>query len=488
MRPFPSLCRTLAAGGAALSGLACAQTAPVPPLPLPGAVQAQPSGDGSPTFPDRRPKGPEAAAPAPGVQLGDLSLNTSEASYRRNAANERLHLRLGHGRQAGGALGVDYARLLDDRWAWGLNAALGPDQLDVVVNGLYSLAKPWYLGLSVGYLRRTDTYPFFSGPDKATVDEGSWRLNLQRDFEGRSVLTDAGVQLYGAQAHAPGHNDKVMVQETATDLVFLVDPRRIAPGRLSGAGVSLGLQATADTRLKLGIGREVVRYPYQDGTGFRDARTSASADLQQRLSACWRLDAGVSTGVAGERYRVALARGPWSFGLGRLIGRDGTPDDTQLTLGFNLPLGGRLSKACGGAAAMPARGIDRLDEVFRRPTQLPTTVLARVDPTARPFVLASLNKSALNGGQVSATPEALLVQLPGGPALAVFALSVNGVPLGPNATGLNGERLVSVMPDGRVRIEVRAFPNPGAGVSQTVEAVVVQASQVSVITFNVVGP
>lgn len=475
------------ASGAALSGSAWAQAVPMPPQSLPGAAQALPSGDGSPSFPDRSPKGPEARPPTPGVQLGDLSLNASEASYRRNASNERLHLRLGYGSSIGGGLGFDYARILDDRWAWGLNAAVGPEQVDVVVNGLYSLAKPWYLGVSAGYLRRTDTYPFYSGPDKATVDQGSWRANLQREFEGGGVLTDAGVQLYGAQAHAPGNNEKVMLQETATELVFMVDPRRIAPGRLSGMGLSVGLQATAYTRLKLGIGRESVRYPYQDGTGFRDARTSASADLQQRLSGCWRLDAGVSTGVAGERYRVALARGPWSVGLARQIGRDSTPDQTQLTLGVNLPLGGRVARACGGAATTPARGIDRLDEVFRRPVQLPTTVLARVDPTARPYALATINKSALNGGQVSATPDALLIQLPGGPALAVFALSVNGAPVGPNATGLNGERLVSVMPDGRVRIEVRAFPNPGAGVSQTVEAVVVQASQVSVVTFNVVG-
>jgi hypothetical protein len=421
------------------------------------------------------------------VQLGGLSLTASEASYRRQAPNERLQLRLGYGNPRGGGLGIDYASILDDRWAWGLNAAVRPQQVDVVVNGLYTLAKPWYLGLSAGYLRRTDTYPFYSGPDEATLDQGSWRVNLQRDFEGTGVITHAGVQLYGAQAHAPGNTEKVMVQETATDLSFMVDPRRIAPGRLQGAGVSLGLQASADTRLQLGIGREVVRYPYQDGTAFRDARASASADLQQRLGSCWRLDAGVSTGVAGERYRVALARGPWSVGLGRQIGRDSTPNDTQFTLSFNVPLGGRLAQTCGGSAAVPARGIDRLDEVFRRPTQLPSTVLARVDPTARPYLLASLNKSALNGGQVSATPDALLIQLPGGPALAVIALSVNGVAVGPNATGINGERLVGLMPDGRVRIEVRAFPNPGAGVSQTVEAVVVQASQVSVVTFNVVG-
>lgn len=421
------------------------------------------------------------------MQLGDVAVGEREIRYRRDGTNERMDVRLGVDSQAGGNLGVDYARVIDENWAWGINATKGSDQLDIVVNGLYSLPQPWYLGLSAGYLRRTDTYAFYSGPDKATVSQGSFRINLQRDFEDKGAITDAGVRLYMARAKAPTVDEKLMIEDTATELRFLVDPRRIAPGQLMGVGVSLGLQPWSNARLKLGLGSESVRYSFQDGSSLRDRRANISADLQQQLSGCWRLDAGFNIGVSGERLQLAVGRGPWSIGLTHNNGRDSAPSSTQLIMAYSVPLGGRSPSSCAPVQAAVGRGINRLDEVFRRPIELPTTVLARVDMTAKPYLLASIDKTALNGAQVSATPDGLLVTLSGPQALALFSLSINGAPVGPDATGLNGERLVSVTPDGRVRIAIRAFPNPGAGVTQPVEAVVVQPGQTSIITFNVVG-
>ncbi len=421
------------------------------------------------------------------MQLGNVAVGEREIQYHHDSPNERLNLRLGVDSQVGGSLGFDYARVINDNWAWGVNASKGADQLDIVVNGLYSLPQPWYLGLSAGYLRRTDTYAFYSGPDKATVSQGSFRINLQRDFEDKGAITDAGVRLYMARAKAPTVDEKVMIEDTATELRFLVDPRRIAPGQLMGVGVSLGLQPWSNARLKLGLGSESVRYSFQDGSSLRDRRANISADLQQQLSGCWRLDAGFNIGVSGERLQLAVGRGPWSIGLTHNNGRDSAPSSTQLIMAYSVPLGGRSPSSCVPVQAAVGRGINRLDEVFRRPIELPTTVLARVDMTAKPYLLASIDKTALNGAQVSATPDGLLVTLTGTPALALFSLSINGAPVGPDATGLNGERLVSVTTDGRVRISIRAFPNPGAGVTQPVEAVVVQTGQTSIIAFNVVG-
>jgi hypothetical protein len=438
--------------------------------------------DGGPSFPNSRPR------PAlPSLQIGNVAVGEREIRYRRDNTEERMDVRLGVDSQTGGNVGVDYARVIDEDWAWGINAVKGSDQLDIVVNSLYSLPKPWYLGVSAGYLRRTDTYAFYSGPDKATVSQGSFRINLQRDFQDMGAITDAGVRLYTARARAPEMSEKMMTEDTATELRFLIDPRRIAPGQLTGVGVSLGLQPWANSRLKLGLGSESVRYNFQDGSSSRDRRANISADLQQQLSGCWRLDAGFNIGVSGERFQLAVGRGPWSVGLTRNNGCDSAPSSTQIVMAYSVPLGGRSPSSCAPAQTATGRGINRLDEVFRRPIELPTTVLARVDMTAKPYLLASIDKTALNGAQVSATPDGLLVTLSGPQALALFSLSINGVPVGPDATGLNGERLVSVTPDGRVRIAIRAFANPGAGVTQPVEAVVVQPGQTSVITFNVVG-
>jgi hypothetical protein len=490
MRPISALCWGLACGSAHLP-VVLAQTDPFRSPPSSAASNA-----GRPEAPREGnlslPNGQSRPA-LPPLQIGNVSVGERDIRYNSGSTDERMNVRLGMDSQTGGTLNIDYARVLNENWAWGINTTTGANQLDVVINTLYSLPRPWYLGLSAGYLRRTDTYAFYSGPDKATVSQGSFRLNLQRDFEDKGVITDAGVQFYMARAKAPTVDEKVMTEETATELRFLVDPRRISPGQLTGLGVSLGLQPWSDARLKLGLGSESVRYNFQDGSSLNDRRANISADLQQRLSGCWRVDAGLNIGVSGERLNLAVGRGPWSIGVNLNKGRDSAPSSTQLTVGYNVPLGGRSPSLCVPFQAGQGRGIDRLDEVFRRPMQLPTTVLARVDMTAKPYLLASIDKTALNGGQVSATPDALIVQLPGGAALTVLGVTLGAntpgaVVLPGNAVGVNGEPYASITSDGRLRIAVRSFPNPGAGVSSTVEILVLQpGAQLALVTFNVVG-
>ena len=79
------------------------------------------------------------------------------------------------------------------------NGNAGPDHLDLVVNGLYSLTPQWHLGGSLGYLDRTDAYSFLTGPGEASASQLSHRLSLQRSFDKDQVLSDLGLQVYGAR-------------------------------------------------------------------------------------------------------------------------------------------------------------------------------------------------------------------------------------------------------------------------------------------------
>ena len=111
-------------------------------------------------------------------------------------------------------------------------------------------------------------------------------------------------------------------------------------------------------------------------------------------------------------------------------------------------------------------------------------VLAKVDLTAVPSVLASLDKAGLGGASLSATPEALIIRL-AVPALNVAQLTLNGLPA--NNAGSDGRPLAWVQ-DGALYIGIRRFPNPGAGAATpTSVALVMSDASLVLVSFNAVG-
>ena len=456
-------------------------------MPAQAGKEARPAADGSPAFPDRRATGGAGDPSLPVVQLGNFRVGEGEAGYQSNKSNERIDVRVQYGRQAGTTTGLNFARLHNDHVAWGLNANLGPDNVDLVFNSLYSLPSQWHAGLSLGYLDRTDTYSFFTGPAEASASQLSHRLSLQKSFEPDSRVTHMGVQWYGARVLQTQSTEHVVAEETATELRWWLDPRRLAPGRLTGLSGIVGTRPWDGGQFKFTLGVERLSHSYQDGTGSSERRATASVDLSQRLSGCWQLAGGMTTGVASRQMRASIGQGVWSLELNRVNGRQGMPGDTTVALTMNLPLGGSAQSACqknrSDASGTPV-GFDRLGQVHRRPTELPTTILAKVDPTARPYLLAAFDKAAVGNAQVSVTPDALIIRL-AEPVTSFGLLLIDGQPVA--NVGTTGAPLATAQ-NGALHVDIRHFPNPGAGVTQTVEAIVVlQSGQLALVSFNVVG-
>ncbi len=482
--PRTSLLHWAVALAAPLAAAPClAQTVPLPAGT--SRTTSQAPADGSPVMPDRRPGQDKQARP--NVQAGGLSLNDSGAQYRSESRNERLNASLGRDWGDGGGLriGLDYARLLSDTWAVGANLSSGIEHQELMLNGLYSPSKDLHLGLSLGWLRDTDTYQFYSGPDEVAVSQASALLRVIKRFDEGSWLTQLSAGAYTARAREPNVQEAVMLQETATQIRVLVDPRRIAPGRLQGFNLGMGFSPWANAELKLSLGRETLRYRFQDGSGETDSKSTVGLGYTHALPGCWQLEGSANTGVAGDRLSFGVRRGQWNMTLARDAGAPGMKARTSLVVGLEVPLGGsRQARCAGGAGLRPAADLRRLDEVFQRPRELPTRALAKVDLTAVPFVLASLDKANLGGATVSATPEALIIRLPS-PALTVAQLDVNGQ----SSSNLSGDgRPLIWMQDGALYLGIRRFPNPGAGATTPVAVVVVMAdASLTLVNFNAVG-
>lgn len=464
------------------------------------ARTAAPPADGSPQFPDRRAPGGSASPATPALQLGAFRVGDNEAAYQSSSSEQRVEVRVQYGRQSGTTTGINAARLIDEHLALGLNATLGPEHIDLVLNSLYSLPSQWHAGLSLGYLERTDTYSFFSGPARASASQASHRLSLQKSFDSASPLSALGLQWYGARVLSTRSSENITTEETPTELRWWLDPRRLAPGRLSGWGATLQARPWEGAQLRLALGVEQLRYRYQDGSGSSQRRGTASLDISQQLAGCWRLDGGLTSGVASQQWRASIGHGIWSLSLGRVNPRQGMPGDTTLALSVELPLDGSPTRRCaagpatrstpgdasdasGTSDASPAP-FNRLEQVYRRPSELPTTILAKVDPTARPYLLASFDKTINGPGQLTLTPEGIVIALPE-PVLAFAELFIDGQSA-PNL-GSSGAPLVTVR-NGAIGIDIRHFPNPGPGVAQTVQAIfIMSGGQNAIVTFNVVG-
>lgn len=467
---------------------AFAQTLPTSPgLNLPGqqrTAQTAPA-DGSPVMPDRRPDARNEQQP--NLQAGGLSLNGTGAQYRSESQNARLNASLARdwGDVGGLRVGIDYARLLSDQWAVGGNASVGIEHQEIMLNGLYSPSKQLHLGLSLGWLRDTDTYRFYSGPDKVSVDQASALMRVIKRFDEGSRLTQLSASAYTARARKPDVPDAVMVEETPTLIRFLVDPREISPGRLQGFNLGVGFVPWNNAEIKLSLGRETLRYPFQDGSSEKDSRTTTGLSYTHTLSSCWQIEGNYNSGVAGDRIALAVRKGMWSLALGRDGGTADMKARTTLVVGLEVPLGGSHQARCAGGAAMrQSLDVRRLDEVFTRPRELPTRVLAKVDLTAVPSLLASLDKAGLGGASVSATPEELIIRL-AVPALTVAQLDLNGQPS--SNLGSDGRPLAWVQ-DGALYIGIRRFPNAGAGASIPTSVVLVMSdSSLTLVTFNAVG-
>lgn len=469
-----------------------AQTDPGPAAPVPAAIPfgaspnaPRPPADGSPVMPDRRPG--QASQAHPAVQAGGLSLNDSGAQYSSESRDTRLNASIGRDWGGGSSLrgGVDYARLLNDQWAVGGNFIASIEHQEVVLNGLYSPSKDLHFGLSLGWLRDTDTYQFYSGPDDVSVDQASALARVIKRFDEGSWLTQLNGAVYMARARKPDVPDAVMVEESPTLIRFLVDPREIAPGRLQGFNVGMGFSPWANAELKLSLGRETLRYHFQDGSGEKDSRTTAGLGYAHSLPGCWQLEGSANTGVAGDRLSFGVRHGMWNVALARDGGVLGMKARTSLVVGVDVPLGSNPAARCAaGTGLRQSRDVRRLDEVFQRPRELPSRALAKVDLTATPFVLASLDKASLGGSTVTATPDDLIIKLPT-PAANVAQLSFNGLPTG--NLGSDGRPLVWVQ-DGALHIGIRRFPNPGAGSVTPVSVIVVMAdASLTLVTFNAVG-
>ena len=273
---------------------------------------------------------------------------------------------------------------------------------------------------SLGQLRQTLNFDFISGKQEAEITQDNGAISYQY-LLGKSWLNAAGVDAYISNTDSIKLADKNYTNDSASLYEVWSDPRRIAGGRTTGLQGRLLLTPSARTEIKLGLGGERLTYNYLMGNES-STRARGSVELLQRLNNGFNFRAAVNAAASQNRYALGLGKSfkegsQLGMDITRIEGRDGLFNDTQLQLTYTQSLGSGnsglagsnltgnpLSSSEGNTAASQINPNTStwtsalVEQVARRPSFLPSQVLAKVDKTATPTRLIAINKTTIPAG------------------------------------------------------------------------------------------
>lgn len=306
-------------------------------------------------------------------------------------------------------LNVGAAVRLGESAALGLLLSGGERKSEVLFNAGFDLDPRQRLIFSFGQLRQNLEYDFVSGADRARMTQNSGGISYQY-LLGQSLLKQVELTAYIADTRSRDLTDKTYSVDTATVYELWNDPRRIAGGRVSGLQGRIGLSPLPGSNVKLSLGGERLVYDLLAGDD-KTTRLTGGIEWAQQLGAGYQWMVGADSFAAQNHYNLGIERrlsDGQQIGLAftGIQGRDGAPDDNRVQLTWSIGFGATGSRPAGtllpsgqpAGTAIPGQANSLLDQVARRPTFLPSQVIAKVDMSATPTRLVAIDKVGLPAG------------------------------------------------------------------------------------------
>lgn len=370
-------------------------------------------------------------------------------TYQDNSNGSLLSIHPQYNKQNGAAIGGSLATPMGHNAAAGILLMAGDDRNEWLINAGMDLNSSHRFIFSLGQLRQKLDFNFLSGSQKTQITQDNAALSYQYLF-GQDWLNAAEMQAYISDTNSINLADATYYTDTASLYELWNDTRRIAGGRVSGAQARLVLTPSASTTVKLGLGAERLTYDYLTGD-VRTNRATGSAELMQRLDNGFNFRASANTATSQSRYALGLGK---SFNDGsqlgvdvtRIQGRDHTFNDNQIQLSYSQSFGGNTGYGNSlatsdhadapnvpslpnhptsantetSAATTNPWASSLVEQVSRRPSVLPSQVIAKVDATASPTRLIAVDKTALPANSSVATTTGILT-VPIGTSVSAIA-------------------------------------------------------------------
>jgi len=404
---------------------------------------------------------PDLGTPAANTGSVQPSINAQGAgfNYHDNIDGKLISINPKYNEQGGASIGGSFSTPVAKNMAVGILLTAGSDKNEWLLNTGFDLTSNQRFIFSIGQLRQSLDFNFISGNQRTQVTQNNVAGSYQY-FLGKDWLNAAELNAYFSDTGSIKLSDKTYYTDSTSLYELWSDPRRIAGGRVTGAQGRLVFTPTSTTTIKVGLGAESLTYNYLTGNDTT-TRATGSAELTQRLENGFNVRASANAAASQNRYALGLGRsfsGGSQLGidLAAIRGRDNTFNDNQLLLSFTQSFGGHNPSGFSSnpmgtnntalnnpdASGAPMNQMpdntattnpnantwasSLVDQVSRRPSFLPAQVIAKVDNTATPTRLISIDKTGLPTGSSVAIATGILTVPIGTAVRGIAGVTLNG--------------------------------------------------------------
>lgn len=296
-------------------------------------------------------------------------------------------------------------------WLFGENLALGSlfsinqDTRDLVVNTAWqSPLDGLLLKASLGYLWGEKDFDFTTGTSSKDLGQFSWVLGgewvlPQQDSD--LGLHSFGLSVWGARASDESDDTPVTyVTQDATAYYVNTDPLKLSEGKMLGISLDAQYALTKNIVTNGSVGYEQVEFPYANGSIDEEKSLYSDLSISWEIIDNFILETGWKNGSSEDRYRASLSTGALNLDGWYSSGRNDLDDEQAVMLTYTFLLGKTNSKNSLASRSRPSYTPNMLQDVVKRPEQMPVSFLAKADLTAITQD-ATIDKTALDSGVAS---------------------------------------------------------------------------------------
>jgi hypothetical protein len=400
----------------------------------------------------------ESLLPSVPVQLADGRVSAvvapASSSLTYNGERQRFNLSLGfgyykHEKGRGWGTGhLDLATMLGDRLALGSSITLFDYRTDLLFNAVWQApGSPIRFKASCDYLTGSQEFGFLTGEEKVKLDQYGWTVGgswIAPDESEDGWLQSLGLSVWGAKANQITKPGSAFFSRDISGTYYVYeDLRLLSEGELLGFSGDAQIALAPSLVSKGSLGYERLTFPFYDGT--KDRNTSLYADLGLYWSPVRDLTLGAAAkkGASEDRYTLSAGTGNWKIDTWYSKGANGITSDKGAMLTYTLALSGGGSDVSLAKRMKPARNSassSMIGDALERSSHLPTTFLAKVDPTAVRLAV-TVDKSTLPQGDTDGSVNVdiqgdLHILVGDGVTPTINEVRLNGAPF--NYTGIMG--------------------------------------------------
>lgn len=352
------------------------------------------------------------------IAMGDgatATISAQKLTWQQQTENLYSNIALGGIAQEGRGFrlgtSIDIAYAIAPQSTLGGNLFLSPQRSEMVISGVHALPFGLRVKGSWGYMWGQQDFDFSSGKTSVDLSQHAYAFEIKynnKDWFKR--LQSLGVSAWGAQAkQRSGATPTYFQQQTASSYSIFLDSRTLATGRLSGQSLNTQIALSPHLVLQTALGREQLIFPFSDGSQESTIKPFLDLKMHYEPRHDWLLMGQYQHATSGKKFDLSMQYLSWKLAVMRQRGSQGIQGNDSVMLSYEW-ISGRHH---GGRSTLAERLLPSTQEdtyvllrdAATRPSVMPQSFLAKVDPTAAKKIMSICKNTSIKGATLSANGQ-----------------------------------------------------------------------------------